>query len=89
MGIIFLIFFIFVVIGYTRRISKASYFRRRSSKDPSESSFNTINFFSLQNIANHNSFDRYTDHCSSDNCCDQSCSDNNFDCGASDGSGCD
>lgn len=88
MRIILLIFFIFVVISYTRRTSKASDFRRRNYRDTHKSSLDTTSLFSLQNTANHNSFDSYIDHYSTDICFEQSYSDSNCGCGASDGSGC-
>ena len=90
MGIILLIFFVFLVIGYATKTSKPTDHKSRNYKDSNKgSSDTTTNFFSAHHISNHNSSDSYTNHCSSDSCCDQGCSDSNCDCGSSDGGSCD
>jgi hypothetical protein len=93
MGILLLIFFVFIVIGYTTKTSKPADHRIRKYRDSQEGSFDTTttttNFFNAQHISNQNSFDNYSENCSSDSCGDQGCSDSNCDCGGSEGGSCD
>ena len=90
MGILLLIFCVFLVIGCATKTSKSVDHRSRNYRDPHKGSFDTTtNFFSAQHISNHNSFDSNNDHFSSGSCYDQGCSDSNCDCGASDGGSCD
>ena len=90
MGILLLIVFVFLVIGYTTKASKPADHKIRKYRDSQDGSIDTTtNFFSSQHISSHNSFDNYSDNCASDSCGDQGCSDSNCDCGGSDGGSCD
>ena len=90
MGILLLIFCVFLVIGCATKTSKSVDHRSRNYRDSQNTSFDTTtNFFSAQHISNQNSFDNYSENCASDSCGDQGCSDSNCDCGGSDGGGCD